>query len=55
MYDAIKQQMLSYCDCISEEDQEESIDLNIQRMIQTLSDLTCWNQKGCETLMLSER
>ena len=55
MYDAIKQQMLNYCDCISEEDQEENIDLNIQRMIQTLSDLTCWNQKGCETLMLSER
>lgn len=54
MYEEIIEQLKSYCDCVPEMD-DDVLARNVEEMIWLISNITCWSNKPCETLLNSER
>lgn len=54
MYEEIIEQLRDYCDCIPEMD-DDVLAKNVEEMIWLISNITCWSNSPCETLLNSER
>lgn len=56
MYEEIIEQLKTNCDCISENEWEDSkLEANITEFLDLISTMTCWKTKSCENLLLTER
>lgn len=54
MFEEIYEQIEEYCDCLPNMEEEEKR-RNIDEMLFLVSNLTCWTQSTCETLLNSRR